>query len=100
MKVVATANGIFNEAGKQRVSMPWCKTTQGCSPSGQRRSKMKLDTVTFVRLRRLAPVLDDVLNAGEVEHADHAVDLASIAQLCSPHFDTYYSQHQDEIVKV
>jgi hypothetical protein len=42
---------------------------------------MKLDAATFTRLRRLAPVLDDVLNAGEVEHADHAVDLASLAQL-------------------
>ena len=43
---------------------------------------MKLDTVTFVRLRRLAPVLDDVLNAREVEHADQAMDLDSLAQLC------------------
>jgi hypothetical protein len=31
---------------------------------------MKLDVSTFLRLRRLAPVLDDVLNAGEVEYAD------------------------------
>jgi hypothetical protein len=29
MKLVATATGIFNEPGKQRASMPWCKTTQG-----------------------------------------------------------------------
>jgi hypothetical protein len=37
---------------------------------------MKLDAATFLRLRRLAPVLDEVLNAGEVEHADQAVNLA------------------------
>jgi hypothetical protein len=43
---------------------------------------MKLDDATFRLLRRLAPVLDDVLNAGEVEHADQAVDLSSLAQLC------------------
>ena len=50
---------------------------------------MKLDTTTFMRLRRLAPVLDDVLNAGEVEHPDQAVDLASLAQLCKQIFDAY-----------
>ena len=60
---------------------------------------MKLDTVTFVRLRRLAPVLDDVLNTGEVEHADQAVDLASLAQLCSQLFDAYHCQHPDEIAQ-
>ena len=43
---------------------------------------MKLDDAPFRRLRRLAPVLDDVLNAGEVEHADQAADLSSLAQLC------------------
>jgi hypothetical protein len=37
---------------------------------------MKLETATFVRLRRLAPALDDVLNAGDVEHADQAMGLA------------------------
>jgi hypothetical protein len=61
---------------------------------------MKLDAVTFARLRRLAPVLDDVLNAGEVEHADQAVDLASLAQLCSQLFDEYHRQHPDEIAQV
>ena len=61
---------------------------------------MELDAVTLVRLRRLAPVLDDVLNAGEVEHADQAVDLASLAQLCSQLFDAYHCQHPDEISKV
>jgi hypothetical protein len=60
---------------------------------------MKLDTVTFARLRRLAPVLDDVLNAGEVEHADQAVDLASLAQLCSQLFDAYHDQHPGEIAQ-
>jgi hypothetical protein len=61
---------------------------------------MKLDAATFVRLRRLAPVLDDVLNAGEVEHADQAVDLASLAQLCSQLFDEYHGQHPGEIAQV
>jgi hypothetical protein len=50
---------------------------------------MKLDATTFMRLRRLAPVLDDVLNAGEVEHPDQAVDLASLAQLCTQISDAY-----------
>ena len=58
---------------------------------------MKLDDATFRRLRRLAPVLDDVLNAGEVEHADQAVDLASLAQLCLQLFDAY--QHPVEIAQ-
>jgi hypothetical protein len=61
---------------------------------------MKLDAVTFARLRRLAPVLDDVLNAGEVEHADQAVDVASLAHLCSQLFDEYHCQHPDEIAQV
>jgi len=60
---------------------------------------MKLDAVTFVRLRRLAPVLDDVLNAGEVEHADQAVGLASLAELCSQLFDAYHCQHPDDIAQ-
>jgi hypothetical protein len=42
-----------------------------------------------MRLRRLAPVLDDVLNAGAVEHPDQAVDLASLAQLCTQISDAY-----------
>jgi hypothetical protein len=61
---------------------------------------MKLETTTFVRLRRLAPVLDDVLNAGEVEHADQAVGLESLAQLCSQLFDAYRCQHPREIAQV
>jgi len=60
---------------------------------------MQLDAATFVRLRRLAPVLDDVLNAGEVEHADQAVDLASLAQLCSQLFNAYDFQHPLDIAK-
>jgi hypothetical protein len=60
---------------------------------------MKLKTATFVRLRRLAPVLDDVLNAGEVEHADQAVDLVSLAQLRSQLFDAYDYQHPGEIAE-
>jgi hypothetical protein len=61
---------------------------------------MKLDAATFVRLRRLAPLLDDVLNAGEVEHADQAVGLASLAQLCSQLFDISHCQHPAEIAQV
>ncbi|WP_028220799.1 hypothetical protein [Paraburkholderia oxyphila] len=57
---------------------------------------MELDAETFRRLRRLAPVLDDILNAGEVEHADQAVNLAALAQLCSTLFDAYCSMHPDE----
>ncbi len=60
---------------------------------------MKLDVSTFLRLRRLAPVLDDVLNAREVEHADQAVDLDSLAKLCSQLFDTYHCRHPDEIAQ-
>ncbi|MEM5453591.1 hypothetical protein VSR69_01850 [Paraburkholderia phytofirmans] len=60
---------------------------------------MKLDDASFRRLRRLAPVLDDVLNAGEVEHADQAMDLALLAQLCSQLFDTYDDQHPVEIAQ-
>ncbi|MFP3643053.1 hypothetical protein [Paraburkholderia sp. SIMBA_054] len=41
----------------------------------------KARQVTFRQLRRLAPVLDDVLGAGEGEHADLAVGLA--AENCS-----------------
>jgi hypothetical protein len=61
---------------------------------------MKLGATTFVRLRRLAPILDDVLNAGGVEHADQAGDLASLAQLCSQLFDGYHFQHRGEIAQV
>ena len=61
---------------------------------------MKLEAATFVRLRRLAPVVDDVLGAGEVEHADEAVGLASLARLCSQLFDAYHCQHPGEISKV
>ena len=60
---------------------------------------MKLDDATFRQLRRLAPVLDDVLNAGEVEHADQAVNLASLAQLWSQLFNAYHDQHPGEIAQ-
>jgi hypothetical protein len=60
---------------------------------------MKLDDATFRRLRRLAPALDDVLNAGEVEHADQAMDLSSLAQLCSQLFDAYPNHHPSEIAQ-
>jgi hypothetical protein len=54
---------------------------------------MKLEIAVFRELRRLAPVLDDVLNAGEVEHADQAANLAALAALCSRLFDAY--RHYD-----
>jgi hypothetical protein len=54
---------------------------------------MQLDSVTFARLRRLAPVLDDVLNAREVEHADQAVNLQSLAELCVQLFESYDQLH-------
>jgi hypothetical protein len=57
---------------------------------------MKLDVTTFRQLRRLAPVLDDILNAGEVEHPDQAVNLAALAQLCSELFDAYHCKYPDE----
>jgi hypothetical protein len=60
---------------------------------------MKLDDATFRQLRRLAPVLDDILNAGEVEHADQAVNLASLAELCSQLFDAYHDQHPREVAQ-
>ncbi|MGA3247633.1 MAG: hypothetical protein ABSD12_05545 [Paraburkholderia sp.] len=60
---------------------------------------MKVETAMFLRLRRLNPVLDDVLNAGEIEHADQAVDLESLAQLCSQLFDAYHCQHSGEIAQ-
>ncbi|TCG03591.1 hypothetical protein BZM27_47285 [Paraburkholderia steynii] len=60
---------------------------------------MELDLETFRRLRRLAPVLDDILNAREVEHADQALHLAGLAELCSQLYDAYYCMHPDETVQ-
>ncbi|ACC75353.1 hypothetical protein PPMP20_02740 [Paraburkholderia phymatum] len=60
---------------------------------------MELDLETFRQLRRLAPVLDDILNAREVEHPDQAVNLADLAQLCSHLFDAYHCLHPDEIAR-
>jgi hypothetical protein len=57
---------------------------------------LKLDAAIFRQLCRLAPVLDDVLSAGEVEHADQAVNLAALAELCSQLFDAYHCQYPDE----
>jgi len=57
---------------------------------------MELDAETFRQLRRLAPVLDDILNAGEVEHAGQAVNLAALAQLCATLADAYRSARPDE----
>jgi hypothetical protein len=57
---------------------------------------MQLEVAAFLRLRRLAPVLDDLLNAGEIEHAGQAVSLVSLAQLCMQLFDAYHGQHPGE----
>jgi hypothetical protein len=54
---------------------------------------MKVEVGSFRQLRRLAPVLDDVLNAGEIEYADQAVNLGALATLCSQLFDTYRHLH-------
>jgi hypothetical protein len=58
---------------------------------------MKVEAAMFVGLRRLAPVLDDVLSAGEVEHADQAASLASLAQLCCQLFDAYHCRPRGEV---
>ena len=60
-----------------------------CTDRSQEYAEMKLDATTFRQLRRLAPVLDDVLNAGEVEYPHQAVNLAALAALCSQLFQTY-----------
>ncbi|MGF6931930.1 hypothetical protein OKW41_001069 [Paraburkholderia sp. UCT70] len=57
---------------------------------------MRFDAATFRQLRPLAPVHDDVLNAGEVEHADQAVILLALAQLCSQLFGAYHCQYPAE----
>jgi hypothetical protein len=97
---LVNTTSIFNEPGKSRVTIASGLVDSGCAaPSGHRGANMKLDAATFVRLRRLAPLLDDVLNAGEVEHADQAVGLASLAQLCAQLFDAYHCQHRGEIAE-
>jgi hypothetical protein len=58
---------------------------------------MNLDSATFQQLRRLAPTLDDVLNAKQIEHADQALNLAALAALCSQLFDAYRCLHPHEI---
>ncbi|MGF6244787.1 MULTISPECIES: hypothetical protein [Paraburkholderia] len=60
---------------------------------------MKLESAKFLQLRRLAPVLDDVLSAGEVEYAEQALGLALLAQLCLQLFDAYQRQYPDEIAQ-
>jgi hypothetical protein len=58
---------------------------------------MKLDSATFQQLRVLAPVIDDVINAKEIEHAGQAMNLAALAALCSRLFDAYRCLHPQEI---
>jgi hypothetical protein len=60
---------------------------------------MELDLETFRQLRRLAPVLDDILNAREVEHPDQAINLEDLAELCSRLFDAYRRMHPEEIAQ-
>jgi hypothetical protein len=57
---------------------------------------MKLDTVIFRQLRRLAPTLEDILSSGEIEHADQALNLASLSTLCSQLSSTYQHLHLDD----
>jgi hypothetical protein len=56
---------------------------------------MKVEVATFRQLRRLAPVLDDVLSSGAVEQAHQAVDLVTLATLCSRLFDEYRNLHPE-----
>ncbi|MBC8752541.1 MULTISPECIES: hypothetical protein [Paraburkholderia] len=60
---------------------------------------MELDLETFRQLRRLAPVLDDILTAKEVDHPDQALNLADLAEVCSRLFDAYHCTHPDEIAR-
>jgi hypothetical protein len=60
---------------------------------------MKVEATMFVRLRRLAPVLDDVLNTGELERVDQAANLALLAQLCSQLFDVYHRQRWGDVTQ-
>jgi hypothetical protein len=94
LRVSAQGRGYKDQSCSPRV-----RAAHGGSPSGHRRSKMKLDAATFLLLRRLAPVLDEVLNAGEVEHADQAVNLASRNQLCQQLFDAHHDQRPGEIAQ-
>ena len=64
-----------------------------CDERLEKEVNMQLDSDAFARLRRLAPVLDDVLNAREVEHADQAVNLQSLAELCVQLFESYDQLH-------
>ena len=57
---------------------------------------MKVDVATFRQLRLLAPVLDEVLSAGEVEYADQAAHLVALATLCSQLFNAYHHLHPTE----
>jgi hypothetical protein len=57
---------------------------------------MKPDAIAFRQLRRLAPSLDDILGAGEVEHVDQAVNLAALATLCAELFNSYRSLYPDD----
>ncbi|QCP50293.1 hypothetical protein FAZ95_14610 [Trinickia violacea] len=60
---------------------------------------MKLDASTFRRLRRLTPILDDILNAGEVEYVGQAVSLTALATLCSELFEAYEREYPDEVTQ-
>jgi hypothetical protein len=57
---------------------------------------MKVEAVVFRQLRRLAPVLDDILNAGELEYADQAMNLAALANVCSLLSHEYARRHPDD----
>jgi hypothetical protein len=57
---------------------------------------MKVEAVVFRQLRRLAPVLDDILNAGELEYSDQAANLAALANVCSLLSQEYARRHPDD----
>jgi hypothetical protein len=60
---------------------------------------LKLDDAMFFRLRRLAPFLDDVINANEVESAEQVISLEALAQLCLQLFDSYHYLHAGEVAQ-
>jgi hypothetical protein len=66
-----------------------------CVPTSTRASDMKLDAFAYQQLRRLAPSLDDILSAGEVEHVDQAANLAALATLCAELFDSFCDLYPD-----
>ena len=57
---------------------------------------MKLEPKVFTQLRMLAPFLDDVLSARELEDAEQALKLAALAHVCSMLCESYSKLHPDD----